>query len=74
MSAIQLLAWLLLGALCYNAVDAVAIEMKIEGSISGQCKLLESLNPKLDKVTRGVIKLVVGVLQRIAISPNVRVQ
>lgn len=72
-SAIQLLAWLLLGALCHNAIDAVAVEMKIEGSVSGQCKLLESLNPKLDVVTQGIISLACGVLQKIAISPNVSV-
>lgn len=72
-SAVQLLAWLLLGALCHNAIDAIAIEMKIEGSVSGQCKLLESLNPNLNVVTEGVINLASGVLEKIAISPNVSI-
>lgn len=68
--AIRVLSWLLLGAMSHNYIDAIAADMKMAGSVNtgGPCHLLESLNQKLDKMTKGVLDLVCGVLQQIAVS------
>lgn len=68
LSSLHLLSWLMLGAMCHNAIDTVALDMRVEGYTSGQCQLLGSLNTKMDTVTNGVAELTLGALHRNALS------
>ena len=67
-SILHLFAWLMLGAMCHNAIDMVAVEMKIDGSVSGQCKLLGSLSTHHEQVTKGIIKLLLGALTDVSLA------
>ena len=74
LSSLRILAWLMLGAMCHNAVDSAAIEMRMEGNINvgGQCRLLYSFNTNMEVNTRGILKLVKGVLQRLTTANEVK--
>ena len=53
----------MLGAMCHNAINVVAKEMKIDGNISwGQCELLGSLSTHPDRVIQGIIRLLIGAI------------
>jgi len=69
--ALHMLTWLMLGAMCHNTIDTAALEMKMEGNVSGLCQLLGSLNTRMDVTTQGVINLATGVLERLAVSNEV---
>ena len=67
-SILHLFAWLMLGAMCHNAIDMVAVEMKIDGSVSGQCKLLGSLSTHHEQVTEGIVRLLLGALGDVSLA------
>ena len=67
-STLHMFTWLMLGAMCHNAIDMVAVEMKIDGSVSGQCKLLGSLSTHHEKVTEGIIRLLLGALADVSLD------
>ncbi len=68
--SVHILSWLLLGAMSHNYIDGIAAEMKMAGNVGGRCLLLESLNHKLDEVTKGVLTLASGVIQKITTTQN----
>lgn len=70
-STLHLFAWLMLGAMCHNAIDVVAVEMKMEGSVSGQCQLLDSLSTNREEVIQGIIKLLLGALGNVTVDNEV---
>ena len=57
----------------HNYIDAIAANMKMANVAytAGPCRLLESLNPKLDEVMKGLLTLINGVLQHMAESTEV---
>ncbi len=69
--SVHILSWLLLGAMSHNYIDGIAAEMKMAGNVGGQCLLLESLNHKLDEVTKGILILANGVIQKITTTQDV---
>ena len=70
-STLHLFAWLMLGAMCHNAIDVVAVEMKMEGSVSGRCQLFGSLSTHQEEVIKGIIKLLLGALENVTIDNEV---
>ncbi len=69
--SVHVMFWLLLGALSHNYIDGIAADMKMAGNIGGQCRLLESLNHKMDEITKGMLILTNGVIQRISSTGDV---
>ncbi len=69
--SVHVLTWLFLGAMSHNYIDGIAADMKMAGSIGGQCRLLESLNHKLDEVTKGMLTLASGVFHKITNTQDV---
>lgn len=61
----------MLGAMCHNAIDVVAMEMNIDGSISGRCQLLGSLSTHLDEVIHGIIRLLLAALGSVSLDNEV---
>ena len=61
----------MLGAMCHNAIDVVAMEMNIEGSISGRCQLLGSLSTHPDEVIYGIIRMLLGALGNVSVDSEV---
>ncbi len=70
-STLHLFAWLMLGAMCHNAIDVVAVEMKMEGSVSGRCQLFGSLSTHQEEVIKGIIRLLLGALENVATDREV---
>lgn len=70
-STLHLFAWLMLGAMCHNAIDVVAVEMKMEGSVSGRCQLFGSLSTHQEEVIKGIIRLLLGALESVMIDNEV---
>ena len=70
-SILHLFAWLMLGAMCHNAIDVVAVEMKMEGSVSGRCQLFGSLSTHQEEVIKIIIKLLLGALENVATDNEV---
>ena len=70
-STLHLFAWLMLGAMCHNAIDVVAVEMRMEGSVSGRCQLFGSLSTHQDEVIKGIIRLLLGALENVATDREV---
>ena len=70
-STLHLFAWLMLGAMCHNAIDVVAVEMKMEGSVSGRCQLFGSLSTHQEEVIKGVVRLLLGALENVTIDNEV---
>ena len=73
LTALHMLTWLMLGAMCHNTIDTAALEMKMEGNVSGLCQLLGSLDTRMEVTTQGVIRLATGVLERLAVSNEVSI-
>lgn len=61
----------MLGAMCHNAIDVVAIEMKIDGSVSGRCQLFGSLSTRQDEVVQGIIRVLLGALENVSLDSEV---
>ena len=70
-STLHLFAWLMLGAMCHNAIDVVAVEMRMEGSVSGRCQLFGSLSTHQDEVIKGIIRLLLGALENVTTDREV---
>lgn len=70
-STLHLFAWLMLGAMCHNAIDVVAVEMRMEGSVSGRCQLFGSLSTHQDEVIKGIIRLLLGALENVTMDREV---
>lgn len=68
LSAVHIFSWLLLGAMCHNAIDAATVA---EDGLGGQCRLLSSVNVKMEQNTEGMIRLTREVLQRITVVNEV---
>ena len=54
--------------MCHNAIDAATVA---ENGLGGQCRLLSSINVKMEQNTEGMIRLTREVLQRITVVNEV---